>query len=835
MKFVRFLMVLLFCLLQLTVALAGEDYAGLPDESRSFHIQDGVIYFLDGETARVVDFLKDEEEITIHAYIGDLPVNCDPISISQGLVRQITSEKGVEGIDSIHLEDCPNLICVEMQTVQFMKSYVYEGEDIYLLDCPKLTSFKIHENIGDVDMEFNIAHCPRLVVDVPKMEDDIDTDSFIFKGEEHLNQEVCIVPEGAVYAEINSQEITSIVLPSTLEWLDIDAPNLLTIELSVLNQHMYLLDGVLYYEEPWRGLTAYPSGRKDTSYTIRPDAHVYPINSNYLEKVTLPDTFDGFIKYLDGCPNLRILELPLTYSHSYIEYEEMLEEHLFINDTYLYEYKDGWKNDNLRLTVAPGHESLCIQDGMLYTIDGEELLFAPPNRHGALTVPEGTKKIAPYAFYGSAITQLSLPASLEPLSSAKAFFGLTDLAAITVDPSNLFYQSIDGVLYSKDGKTMVARPANHGEVYTVCAGTESIAPYAFMPNQSLQIVHMPPSVTSVGWAAFYNNLALRRISLSNQITEIGEYAFENCLQLEKLVLPSELSYVPDIIGFDEAQERRWYEADNPIRTNQVARMEIWIPGTITHFSNSAFNYIKGYTGRMPCELLLVVEQGSPGHAYAIAQGLPYCFPEEVALARTGYQYALVCGGVGETIPIYSAPDKTSAIGSLHEGTALLLLGEQDGWICGKNGTESVYVESEKCRIISEQIINHYYRIYKAATSVSILEYPMPDAQKLEDLQEGVELRAVRQFGPWLRVISDSLCEGYILKKDLLHSTHYLQVQLPAISAMALVYETPVQGAPIIKKLNNGETFYNYNDYISDDGWCYTNEGFMRIDDLVGYE
>ena len=64
--------------------------------------------------------------------------------------------------------------------------------------------------------------------------------------------------------------------------------------------------------------------------------------------------------------------------------------------------------------------------------------------------------------------------------TSTAFYGCFALEQFIVDESNQNYKSIDGVLFTKDGKTLHQYPhGNHREVYDVPIGTEIIESEAF--------------------------------------------------------------------------------------------------------------------------------------------------------------------------------------------------------------------------------------------------------------------------------------------------------------------------------------------------------------------
>ena len=85
-----------------------------------------------------------------------------------------------------------------------------------------------------------------------------------------------------------------------------------------------------------------------------------------------------------------------------------------------------------------------------------------------------------------------------------AFLYCTGLTAITVDTNNLFYSSVNGVLFDKSQSTLVACPDGMIGNYTV-SGT----------------------VTNIGNAFTYCR-SLTSITIGNAVTSIGVYAFGSC-------------------------------------------------------------------------------------------------------------------------------------------------------------------------------------------------------------------------------------------------------------------------------------------------------------------
>ena len=103
--------------------------------------------------------------------------------------------------------------------------------------------------------------------------------------------------------------------------------------------------------------------------------------------------------------------------------------------------------------------------------------------------------------------------------------------SIYVDRANPYYQSIDGVLYSGDGKTLLSYPtAKAYSSYPVASGTETIGEYAFF-HSKVQTVFLPDTVSTIGDYAFYYAGELSSINFPTALTSIGDSAFFACQSL----------------------------------------------------------------------------------------------------------------------------------------------------------------------------------------------------------------------------------------------------------------------------------------------------------------
>lgn len=123
-------------------------------------------------------------------------------------------------------------------------------------------------------------------------------------------------------------------------------------------------------------------------------------------------------------------------------------------------------------------------------------------------------------------------------------YGCRKLASIVVDEKNKWYKSIDGVLYTRDMRTLVKYSPAKPELYhEVDFRVRHIGEFAFEYANSLQCLKVGPGCVSVGHAAFLNAESLRHAYFADSVTEwperypfVGEWGFERPYRIHGLVI-----------------------------------------------------------------------------------------------------------------------------------------------------------------------------------------------------------------------------------------------------------------------------------------------------------
>jgi hypothetical protein len=94
---------------------------------------------------------------------------------------------------------------------------------------------------------------------------------------------------------------------------------------------------------------------------------------------------------------------------------------------------------------------------------------------------------------------------------------------------NTRYSSTNGVLFSKDGKTLVCYPADKIDTsYSIPNSVTSIGQAAFSGCSGLTSITIPNGVTAIGMQAFSGCRGLSSITIPNSVTSIGTDAFSSC-------------------------------------------------------------------------------------------------------------------------------------------------------------------------------------------------------------------------------------------------------------------------------------------------------------------
>lgn len=184
------------------------------------------------------------------------------------------------------------------------------------------------------------------------------------------------------------------------------------------------------------------------------------------------------------------------------------------------------------VTIPPG--VVAIQDYAFFSTSLSDL-----------TIPNGVAHIGIMAIYDCTyLTNISVSATVTNIG-AQAFGDNYNLQAITVDEANGYYKSVDGILFDKQGETLLQFPnAMSGTwlrpgSYAVPGNVTIIGDGAFQ-DCYFESVTLPVGVASLGDDVFLGCSLLTNLVLPDTITNIGgdTFAFSS---LTNLVVPASVT------------------------------------------------------------------------------------------------------------------------------------------------------------------------------------------------------------------------------------------------------------------------------------------------------
>lgn len=193
-----------------------------------------------------------------------------------------------------------------------------------------------------------------------------------------------------------------------------------------------------------------------------------------------------------------------------------------------------------------------------------------------LVIPEGVKKLDWYAFNTCEnLESVTLPESLEYIDSwafercyklktinvpanvsvinGGAFAQNKAMTSITCDSANKNYVSVNGVLFTKDMKALVAYPGGKIGGYTVPATVNHIGDAAFYGAYGLDSVEILGALDFIGFEAFAECSKLTDVVINDGVNYVGYWAFRGCQGIKQLTVPQSVMNIGDqAFGFADS-------------------------------------------------------------------------------------------------------------------------------------------------------------------------------------------------------------------------------------------------------------------------------------------
>ncbi len=304
----------------------------------------------------------------------------------------------------------------------------------------------------------------------------------------------------------------------------------------------------------------------------------------------------------------------------------------------------------VNIMVNENNQFYKSYNGDLYSKDGKTFIqYAIAKKNIAFYIPNGVACISEYAFYNCFyLISVVIPDSVTSIDNGAflychklskitignglasigdgAFYDCNNLINIEVDKNNPYYKSIDGNLYSKDGKTLIqyaiGKQDSSFEIpnsvtfigdnsffdcdslinVVIPDGIISIGANSFGSCENITTMVFPESLTFIGNNAFYGCSSLISIIIGDNVTHIGDEAFHNTgyyLNEENWV--SDFIYIENyLIGTrklngDVVIKDKTLVISDGVFNYSFYMTSILIPDSITHIGSSPFTYCESLT------------------------------------------------------------------------------------------------------------------------------------------------------------------------------------------------------------------------------------------------
>lgn len=127
-----------------------------------------------------------------------------------------------------------------------------------------------------------------------------------------------------------------------------------------------------------------------------------------------------------------------------------------------------------------------------------QLLRIMPGASGTeYTVGDTVEKIGDYAFNSCSFEKITIGAGVKEIGES-VFEDCNSLLNFEVSDANQYYKSVNGVLYTKDGKTLIAYPGGRSDKsFRIPDGVTKIAKSSLYSCDALNELYIPKSVTEI--------------------------------------------------------------------------------------------------------------------------------------------------------------------------------------------------------------------------------------------------------------------------------------------------------------------------------------------------
>ena len=442
-------------------------------------------------------------------------------------LENITIPDSVTEIERAAFRDCINL-----SNVTLSNTLLRIGDEAFS-GCTNLSQITLPDNVKKIGSSAFLDCTGLTELDLPSELVKIGDNAFCdCTGLNEITIPDQVESLGdSVFAGCSS--LIKVNIPASLQTINEEVPfqwceSLKEINVDADNQYYYSQDGILFKKDT-SYLLKYPEKKEGTAYAI-PEGTVGIGNSAFwgckeLTEIQIPSSVQNIEMHaFYDCSNLTSLEIP--------EGVIRIEDRICTLCNNLKEVKLPETATYIGMCAfedCVALEKINLPDNV---IEIKWSAFANCKKLDNIILPEKLKTIEADVFFDcKELSTITIPKTVQDIES-NIFIGCDNLAEIKVENGNERYYSVDGVLFDKQEKALIAYPTRKsGETYVIPNGIQRIGYGAFCSiDGTLVTVEVPESVEHIEEFAFWileypyngNSSSIRNVKILNPDCQICE-------------------------------------------------------------------------------------------------------------------------------------------------------------------------------------------------------------------------------------------------------------------------------------------------------------------------
>ena len=260
------------------------------------------------------------------------------------------------------------------------------------------------------------------------------------------------------------------------------------------------------------------------------------ISDKYLKSTNtleIPEGIESFNTSLGIYSNLTKIVIPSTLtSLGELIFPKSIREVKVASGNTIFVSENGILYDKVtkRLNMCYSkEENIKIQEGI--EIIGNNAFLQSENAT-KIMLPETVTKIVGQAFNGcEKLQQVNIGKNVTYISPVMMLW--SNKANVVIDKDNPVYMTENGILYSKDKKTLYAMLYIASGEFEIDSGVETIEMMAFDGQQITKLI-LPEGLKTISQRAFTQCAFLESVEIPSTVTTIETGAFERCPNLTSM-------------------------------------------------------------------------------------------------------------------------------------------------------------------------------------------------------------------------------------------------------------------------------------------------------------